>query len=131
MKSSNSHKTCPKNVRSHEPIVWALFGGGGMVTAFVLPMLILATGILIPLGLINSDALSYDTMLAFSQHWIGKLCWLVIISLPMWHGVHRIYHGLHDFKVGARKASYLICYGSAFVVTVITATLLLLTPSLH
>jgi fumarate reductase subunit D len=36
--------------RTNEPIFWSLFGAGGVVVAFVLPMLILLTGIAYPLG---------------------------------------------------------------------------------
>ncbi|TCI04621.1 fumarate reductase subunit FrdD [Corallincola luteus] len=111
--------------RSHEPIVWSLFGGGGVVAAFLLPALILVTGIMAPAGLLDGDALSYARVLAFSQHWLGKLCWLTVISLPMWHAMHRIYHGLHDLKVGARGLFFVLCYGFALVVTIATGTLLL------
>lgn len=104
--------------RSNEPVVWSLFGAGGMVAAFFLPALIFAVGLMYPPGLLDGDALSYQRILAFSQHWLGKLCWLVIISLPLWHAMHRIYHGLHDFKVGARPFFFGLCYGFALVVSV-------------
>jgi fumarate reductase subunit D len=111
--------------RSNEPIVWALFGGGGVVAAFLLPALILVTGIMAPLGVLDGEALSYTRVLAFSQHWLGKLCWFMVITLPMWHAMHRIYHGLHDLKVGARNVVFVLSYGLAMVITIVTATLLL------
>ena len=36
--------------RSREPIIWALFGGGGMASALLLPVLILVLFIAVPLG---------------------------------------------------------------------------------
>ena len=37
--------------RTHEPIVWSLFGAGGVLSAMFGPMLILVTTILMPLRL--------------------------------------------------------------------------------
>jgi len=37
--------------RTHEPIVWSLFGAGGVLSAMFGPMLILVTTILVPLGM--------------------------------------------------------------------------------
>lgn len=110
--------------RSNEPIVWSLFGAGGMVAAFVLPALIFTVGLLYPVGLLDGEALSYTRVLAFSSHWLGKLCWLLVITLPLWHAMHRIYHGLHDFKIGARGFFFWLCYGFAFVLSIATAAIL-------
>ncbi|MEH6516124.1 MAG: fumarate reductase subunit FrdD [Halioglobus sp.] len=103
-----------KYQRSHEPIVWSLFGGGGMVAAFLLPALILATGIIAPLGLGNPWSLSFHRVLAFSQTWWGALLILTIIALPLFHAAHRIYHGLHDLHIrGPKPLMLTICYGGA------------------
>ena len=45
--------------KSHKPIVWGPFAAGGTFAAFFTPVLILITGILVPLGLLSGDALSY------------------------------------------------------------------------
>jgi fumarate reductase subunit D len=34
--------------RSNEPIIWLLFGAGGMLSALVAPVLVLITGLLVP-----------------------------------------------------------------------------------
>lgn len=112
--------------RSHEPIVWSMFGAGGMVAAFITPVLLLILAVLVPIGIIDIDMLSYDRVLAFTQSWIGKGIWLVVIALPLWHGMHRIHHGLHDLKVGVRNVSFAICYGFAAVVSVVVAVMLLM-----
>lgn len=111
-------------VRSNEPIVWSLFGAGGMVAAFFLPAIIIVIGLLYPLGMLDADALSYARVQNFSASWVGKLCWLTMISLPIWHAMHRIYHGLHDLKVGARGLCFYLCYGLAFATTVATMAIL-------
>ncbi|MGL5287567.1 MAG: fumarate reductase subunit FrdD, partial [Aeromonas sp.] len=49
--------------RSDEPIYWGLFGGGGMVVAMLLPIIVLITGILVPLGIMDVETMSYDRVL--------------------------------------------------------------------
>jgi len=111
--------------RSNEPIFWGLFGAGGMLTAFVSPVLILITGILLPLGLLPADALDYQQLLGLTQNWLVKGILLIIIALPLWHTMHRIFHGLHDVGVHFGHSFFKwLCYGFAFIMTVATATLL-------
>jgi succinate dehydrogenase subunit D len=113
--------------RSHEPIFWALFGAGGMLSALVGPVLILVTGLLVPAGLgLPSDAMSYERVHAFAGHWLGALAILAVISLFLWHAMHRVYHALHDLGVRTGKAAMAACYGVALVATLVAAVLLLL-----
>lgn len=102
--------------RSNAPIFWALFGAGGMLSALTGPVLVLITGIAVPLGLLLSpDLMSYPRMLAFAQHIIGKLCILALIVLYLWHAAHRIFKSLHDVGIHPSPASRLACYGTAFI----------------
>ena len=50
---------------------------------------------------------------------------LVIIALPIWHGMHRIYHGLHDLGIHTTKLHHYVFYGFAFLVSAITVGLLM------
>ena len=112
--------------RSNAPIFWGLFGAGGMLSAFFGPALVFITGIAVPLGfLMPKDAMSYPKMLAFAQNFFGKGFIFVVISLFMWHAVHRIYHSLHEFGIHAGMGAKLLCYGSALVVTLVSAVVLL------
>ena len=121
------NKTTEKTyIRSHEPVFWGLFGAGGMLTAFVTPVMILITGILIPLGIMNSENISYDTVHGFATSWYGAIIVLVLVALPLWHTLHRIFHGLHDIGINrGRDWQQVICYGFAFTVSVFVFTLLL------
>ena len=111
--------------RSTQPIFWLLFGAGGMLSATIGAMLVFITGIAMPLGLaLPADSLSYENVLAFHRHWAGKAFMLAVISLFLWHGVHRIFHSLHDFGVPARGASALGCYGVALTGTVVAGVAL-------
>ena len=111
--------------RSHEPIFWSLFGAGGMLSALVAPILILVTGIIVPIGWMPPQALAYSRVLGFAQHWFGKLLVLAVISLFLFHAVHRIYHGLHDIEVHAGTGAMIAAYGSAVLGTLVAAYLLL------
>ena len=113
--------------RSHEPIFWALFGAGGMLSALVGPVLILVTGLLVPAGLwLPPDAMSYERMQAFAGNWLGKLVIVALIALFLWHAMHRVYHGLHDLGVRTGTAAMAACYGLALVATLIAGLLVLL-----
>lgn len=112
--------------RAHEPIFWGLFGAGGMLTAFFTPVMILITGLLIPLGIIDSENLSYEKLYGFASTWYGAGIILLLIALPLWHTLHRIFHALHDIGIKrGRDWQQVLCYGFAFAVTVFVFTLLL------
>lgn len=110
--------------RSSEPIFWSLFGAGGVLVAFFLPMMILITGVLNPLGLLPEGALSYDRMVAFASTWWGEAFLFLIISLSLWHGVHRMFLSLHDFGIHKAMWQRWLLYGGAAVGTVVCAVLL-------
>lgn len=112
--------------RSHEPLFWALFGAGGMLSALIGPVLVLITGVLLPLGLLlPADALSADRALAFARHPLGKLALLAVISLFMFHGCHRLLHSLHDLGLRTGRAARVLFYGTAVLASGLAALLLL------
>ena len=115
--------------RSHEPIFWSLFGAGGVLSALIGPILILITGILVPLALgMPEDAMSYQRVLAFAQTWIGKALILAVISLFLFHAAHRVYHGLHDLGVHAGTGTMTVAYGGALLGSFAAAYMLLAIP---
>ncbi|MEI6897546.1 MAG: fumarate reductase subunit FrdD [Psychromonas sp.] len=121
--SDNKEKTY---IRSHEPVFWGLFGAGGMLTAFLTPAMILITGLLIPLGIIDKGNFNYQAIHHFATTWYGAAIVLVVIALPLWHTLHRIFHGLHDLGVKrGRDWQQVISYGFAFAVSVFVFTILL------
>jgi len=110
--------------RSNKPIVWGLFAAGGTVTAFVLPVLILITG-LAPLFGMLSGALSYETMQAFVGNWLVKLILFGIIVLSAWHAAHRLRITAHDFGIRADTGVAVAVYALAAVATIATAIALI------
>ena len=111
--------------RSDEPIYWGLFGAGGMVVAMLLPVIVLITGLLVPMGIMDVETMSYERVLAFASSWWGACILLVIIALPVWHGMHRIYHGLHALGLHTPQLPHYVFYGFAFLVSAITVGLLM------
>lgn len=107
--------------RSSKPIIWLPFAAGGTLSAFLMPALIVVTGILLPLGLV-SGAFSYDTMRAFASSLIGKLILAGVLLPCLWHGAHRLRMTLQDLALrgpdGHRIAGAL-CYGIGAVLSLL------------
>lgn len=99
--------------RSNEPPVWLMFSAGGMISGLTFPVLILILGIFLPLGLVQPD-----NIIAFSHHWLGKFVILVLAIFPMWAGLHRIHHSMHDIKVHIPAGGWFF-YGLATLYSVV------------
>ena len=114
--------------RSNKPIFWSLFGAGFMLSALIGPMLIFITGIAVPLGLLERHTMSYERMLALAQHGFCKLAIVVVIGLFLFHGLHRMYHSVHDFGVHVTPAMKAGFHGVAFLGTLAAIYLVLVIP---
>ena len=66
----------------------------------------------ITIGLVDAH-----NLITFAYSWIGKLVILVLTIFPMWCGLHRIHHGMHDLKVHVPAGGF-IFYGLATIYTV-------------
>jgi len=112
--------------RSNEPIVWALFGAGGMVAALFGPILIFLLGIAASMGLLGAaEMFSYAHMRDLVAHPLVRIVLFGIISLPMWHWAHRFRYILVD--LGLRSIRLLVavaCYGTALALTAAAALVL-------
>ena len=96
-----------------------------MVAAFLVPVLILITGIAWPLGLLPGDALQFAKMQALLSHPLTRVFCFVLISLPLFHWAHRFRFTLVD--VGLKSIHTLVavlCYGAAIAGTIAAAVIL-------
>lgn len=105
--------------RSNEPLLWVLFSAGGVVAAFLIPVLLFLYGIAFPLGLI--DPPSYQRTLDLVRHPLARLVLFVLCSLPLFHWAHRfrftLYDGLQIKHLN--EVISLLCYGGAILGTVL------------
>ena len=108
--------------RSSKPILWLPFAAGGLVAALVVPVLILITGLLVPLGVLH---LPYAKMAAFAHDPLGKIILIGVVALPAWHAAHRLRMTAHDLGLGSGLAVKALCYGSAALLVAAAAVALL------
>lgn len=111
--------------RSSQPVFWVLFGAGGMLSALLGAALVFVTGIAAPLHWLPQKAMSYAGVMAFCRNGLGKAFAFAVIALFLWHGVHRIYHSLHDLGIPTGAVAKLACYGVALAGTLLAAVALL------
>ena len=105
--------------KHNEPFFWLMFGGGGVMSSMILPVFVLITGILVPLGLLPEGTLSYqNAMTVLGNGWVQLFVWAVI-SLTAWHAMHRIVHGMHDLGFLLTNGIRFVGYGIEMLVTVL------------
>ena len=93
-----------------------------MLSALIGPALILVTGIALPLGWVP---LAYERAHAIALHPAGKVALVALIGLFLFHGLHRMYHSVHDFGVHVTPAMKGAFHGVAFLGTLAAAYLVL------
>ncbi len=111
--------------KSNKPIVWGLFAAGGTISAFVVPVMILITAILGPLGVFGADAMSHDRMSAFVDVWVVRAALFGVLVLVLWHAAHRLRITAHDFGIRNDDMIALAVYGLAGLFSVIGLVTLL------
>ena len=103
--------------RSKEPIVWSLFAAGGGLSAFVLPILIVVTGIALPLGWTSAAELR-----ELIVHPLTRLFLFAVIFLSLFHWAHRFRFFLMDLGLRALNGFMAVLfYGAAIIGTIFAA----------
>ena len=110
--------------RSKEPLFWAVFSGGGMLAALIMPALVLLLCFALPLGWV--EAPSHAELSGKIGHPLVRLALFAFIMLSLFHWAHRfrftLYDGLQLSHLYALIAT--VSYGGATVLTVLAAYLL-------
>jgi len=104
---------------SNELLFWSLLRVGGMWAAIFSPTIIIIIAFIIPFG----DVATRSYILKLITMFGGKLFLFFMICLPIWWGLHRILHTLHDFAIYPKRGK-LLTYGLALVWTVHTGYIL-------
>ena len=113
--------------KTFEPLWWSLFSAGGVVAALFLPVMILLTGIAMPLEWfgVGGDIFAYDRMRTLVAHPVAQLFLFVLVSLPLFHTAHRMHAALSDPWLKHMESFLSVAlYGGAFVATILTAMVL-------
>jgi fumarate reductase subunit D len=101
--------------KSNKPIVWGPFAGGGTLTAFLTPVLVLLT-LMAALGH-APDLLAYEKLHAFAGHWLAKVVLVVVVFLSLWSAAHRLRITCYDLGVRADTAVAALVYAVALAGT--------------
>jgi len=107
--------------RSGEAAPWSLFSAGGVVAAFLMPVTILLTSIVVAAGWLSQEA-----MLNLLHHPLTRLYLFVVIAFSLFHAMHRLRFVLAD--LGLKPMSGMVaflCYGIAAVGALLAVVFLL------
>ena len=110
--------------RSREPLVWAMFSGGGMAAALALPALAFVLWFAVPLGWV--EAPSYRDLLARLSGPVVKIGLFGFVMLSLFHWGHRFRYTLYDgLQLGHLYGLIaVVCYGGATALTLLAAVVL-------
>ncbi|HEY8722045.1 fumarate reductase subunit FrdD [Pengzhenrongella sp.] len=111
--------------RTNEPLLWSLFGGGGMLAVFTMPVLVIVFGVLVPFGGFGGAAGSYERMHGFLTNPLVSFGVCVALGLVLWHCCHRTYHALHDLGLHPPEFVRAVIYGIAMLTPAIGYSLCL------
>jgi len=107
--------------KSNDPFWWTLFGAGGTLSAFFMPVLAFLFTLAFPLGWVQVP--DYTELSSLIQHPIAKLFLLALLPLSLFHWAHRfrftLYDGLQIKHLNELIA--VICYGGAIAGTGVAA----------
>lgn len=103
---------------SNEPFWWALFGAGGVVSAMLMPALIVLIGLAIPLGWVEVP--EYQSIYTVLTSPVTRLLLFGIITLCLFHWAHRFRFTLYDGLQLKHLESLIVVltYGSAILTTI-------------
>jgi fumarate reductase subunit D len=80
--------------RHPEPLLWMLFSAGGVVSAMLLPVILLIFGVAVPLGAVAPP--SYERIASVLANPLVRLVLIVLCVLSLFHWAHRFRHTLYD-----------------------------------
>lgn len=80
--------------RPKEPFLWALFSGGGMLAALLLPALFAVLFVAAPAGWI--DSVPFEALSGLFLHPLTRLLLFGLVTLCLFHGAHRFRYTLYD-----------------------------------
>ena len=110
--------------RPIEPFLWTLFSAGGVLSALLIPVLLVLFGFAFPLGWLTPP--SQAKMAVLLSYWFVRGGLFVLVTLSFFHWAHRFRYTLYDglqIKHLNRMIN-LFCYGGATVGSAVAGYLL-------
>jgi fumarate reductase subunit D len=110
--------------RHPEPLLWLLFSAGGVLSAMLMPILVLLFGVAFPAGWMAAP--SHERLVAVLGNPITRLAMFGLCMLSLFHWAHRFRHTLYDgLQIKhLNEVIALLTYGSAIAGSVAAAYLL-------
>ena len=110
--------------RHPEPLLWMLFSAGGVLSALLLPILVLLFGVAFPLQWLAAP--SHERMLVVLGHPLTRLALFALCALSLAHWAHRFRHTLYDgLQIKhLNEVVAVVSYGTAVVGSALAAYLL-------
>jgi fumarate reductase subunit D len=107
-----------------EAAAWLMFSAGGMVTALLVPVLVLLFGVLFPLGLLTPP--DHAGFAALLGHPLVQIVLFGLCVLALLHWAHRFRYTLYDGLQLKRWSVPIsaLCYGGAIAGSVWAAFVL-------
>lgn len=114
--------------RHPEPLLWMLFSAGGVLSAMLMPILVLLFGVVFPVGWLVAP--SHERMLVVLGNPLTRLVLFGLCVLSLFHWAHRFRHTLYDgLQIKhLNEVIALLTYGAAVVGSVAAAYLLWQVP---
>ena len=82
-------------IRRHpEPLLWMLFSAGGVMSAMLMPILVLLFGLAFPLGWLSPPA--HHNLRALMANPVVAVALFSLCVLSLFHWAHRFRHTLYD-----------------------------------
>ncbi len=104
--------------RSNEPLPWSIFSVGGVVTALLLPVLIVLTGFVVP-----AEGIDFDRLEAIFTNLLVRVVLFGLASLTFLVWAHRFRHTLIDVGLAPQALPITVaCYLAALAGTLWAAT---------
>lgn len=109
--------------KTNDPFWWTLFGAGGTLSAFFIPVHVALLGIAIPLGWFTAP--EYESLLELVQHPLSRIYLFALITLSLFHWAHRFRYTLYDGLMLKHLEQYIVlfCYGGATAGAIATGIL--------
>ena len=99
--------------RHPEPLLWMLFSAGGVLSALLMPVLLVLFGLAFPLGWLQPP--SHEHLLAVLSNPLTRLVLFSVCMLSLFHWAHRFRHTLYDgLQIKhLNEVIAAVCYGGA------------------